>query len=160
MLKLSKYSIITIITLLFHINAYSKNTRLKLANITVKYYNLLLNKKFNAVNNMMDDPFSINGVINFKKRNESLNFLRRIYTKPHKHIEIIQLSVFKSKDILKYRYKKRFICLKVNFNNIGSDDWIALVLKMKIDGVITNTKSGLIITKKNDQWLIKGMYIQ
>ena len=153
MKKLLIFLIIIISTKTFSNN----NIRLELANLTVQYYKFLSNNDFDELINLVDNKFSVNGIINFNTRNDTLNFFKTIYGKSKQTIELSKISVLNYKEI--NNIKPRFINKVLHGKNVlQNNDWITFINKLRVNGKLTPSKIILIFKPYGRTWLVKAMY--
>lgn len=140
------------------ITAFTSNKdRLELANLTVQYCNLLSNREFSKLINLLDSKFSVNGIINFENRRDILNFFKKVYGTSNQLIELDEISILNHQDIVKINSKLKEKLFH-GINSLTNSDWITLIYKIKINGEINSSNIILIFKRKSNGWLIKGMY--
>jgi len=150
--------IILICILMNTITAFTSNKdRLELANLTVQYCNLLSNREFSKLINLLDSKFSVNGIINFENRRDILNFFKKVYGTSNQLIELDEISILNHQDIVKINSKLKEKLFH-GINSLTNSDWITLIYKIKINGEINSSNIILIFKRKSNGWLIKGMY--
>ncbi len=137
--------------------AHPQETRVELANLTVQYYNFLSTKNFNALAEMLDEPFCIDGLIQFQNRTKTIDFFKKTYGNGKQDIELLHVLVFNHHNILDYKQKEKQT-LNAYKKLTKPGDWVTLISKIKVDGKVTSVNVGLIFSRKNNKWLIKGMY--